>query len=135
MLQALQRDCQQTPVLPPWDMRLTLLSLLLFSTFLAFAEEPVEPVLISKGLTYGKIAGIEQGDYFYLLIEDAGGDTATFLVLEPSENLEKVMNDVETFRRREVTIAWREIARFIPEAGQTIRQKEAIGLQFGMNRE
>jgi len=114
-------------------MRFPLLGLLVFWPLLLIAQQPTEPVLISKGLTYGKIAGTEQGDYFYLLLEDAAGETATFLVLEPTENLEKVMNDVETFVGREVTVAWQEISRFIPEAGQSIRQKEAIGLQFGID--
>jgi hypothetical protein len=79
--------------------------------------------------TRGLFAGIEQGDYFHLLLTVDGGEQS-FFILQTDATLETLFADPEHYIGKEITVFWHTSTENIPEAGGPIEIDTALSVQL-----
>jgi len=87
--------------------------------FSAVAEIPsvLESAEEKSGSTKGTFAGIDQGDYFYFLLETTGDQQESFFILKPDETVEAFIDAPEKYLGRDVVVYWVQREMNIPQAG------------------
>jgi len=91
-------------------------------TVLEAAEE-------KRGTTEGKFAGIDQGDYFYFLVEIGDDQQDSFFILKPDKSVQEFLDHPEKYLGQPVVVHWLEKEMHIPEAGGPQIIKEVLRVE------
>lgn len=116
-------------------MRLLLCCLVLALVFspLSAAEPTPGPVPASDtekvGTTSGKFAGIDQGDYFHLLLQTAGDQEESFMIVKADKTVQEFLEHPEEFLGAAITVHWLEKEIDIPEAGGLVLVKQVVKVE------
>lgn len=78
--------------------------------------------------TTGTFSGIEQGDYFHLLLT-VDGEEHSFMILAADADLEALATDPDRYVGRTITIVWQTAVETIPEAGGPVEVTKALAVK------
>lgn len=78
--------------------------------------------------TKGVFAGIEFGDYAYLLLT-VGGEDLSFMMLRPDDTLERLLDSPDRYVGRTITVVWQTVTETLPEAGGPVEVTMALSVK------
>ncbi|MGC2857479.1 hypothetical protein ACM64Y_18565 [Novispirillum sp. DQ9] len=78
--------------------------------------------------TTGVFAGIEFGDYAYLLLT-VGGEDLSFMMLRPDDTLERLLDSPDRYVGRTITVVWQTVTETLPEAGGPVEVTMALSVK------
>jgi hypothetical protein len=79
--------------------------------------------------THGIFAGVEQGDYFHLLLT-VDGEATSFFILQTESTLETLLADPDRYMGKEITVFWHRSTKDIPEAGGKMEIDTALSVKL-----
>jgi hypothetical protein len=85
--------------------------------------------VVREGSTTGKFETIEEGDYFYLVIQSDKGESESFRCRRES-HCEEVQENAAGFKGKRMRVDWVAENVFIPEAGATVEVQFVKHFEF-----
>ncbi len=94
------------------------------------AKEKKEAIVESKTTLEGKVVALKKGQFYTVSFTDKEGKTHKLLWLEYFKNADKLLNDLETTKTKEIEIEYEEKELYNIELDQYIKTKVITSLSF-----